>query len=393
MNVLVELYDKEPVENILSSCIFRPELVVFVCDVKDNTLRKERAVYRFFHSRGLETKARFYYIDTTDIRQIMKLLRAIRKDYPDCVFDCSGGKDLVLLATGIFCHQNHVPAYYIDIDNGRFIDLLGCDELRDSFAMPELRAEDVFALAGAKLVGSGHFHSDSLDEAFENDVLRVWQMIVQDQKGWHQTAGFLQAAGSGHPEGQLGIRAKAQIRVNAQMTACADEGFLYGLERVGVIHSLSFYNGRVEFVYKSDLMRRCLQNHGIWLELFAYVSARRSGLFSDVRTSVLVDWDGSEKSSRSTRNEVDVLAVHHITPVFISCKMGVPTPLALSEIKIISEKFGGERTKTVLLTAADVEKKSPAVAQRAKDLGIYLLDVRKMGSEDLARRLRIIADK
>lgn len=73
--------------------------------------------------------------------------------------------------------------------------------------------------------------------------------------------------------------------------------------------------------------------------------------------------------------------------------MGVPTPLALSEIKIISEKFGGERTKTVLLTAADVEKKSPAVAQRARDLGIYLLDVRKMETGDLARRLRIIADK
>ena len=104
-------------------------------------------------------------------------------------------------------------------------------------------------------------------------------------------------------------------------------------------------------------MRRCLQNHGIWLELFAYVSAKRSGLFSDVRTSVLVDWDGSEYNNKGTRNEVDVLAVHNVTPVFISCKMGVPTPLALSEIKMLSDKFGGERTQTVLLTAADVEKK------------------------------------
>ena len=393
MNVLVELYDKEPVENILSACIFRPELVVFVCDVKDNTLRKERAVYRFFQSHGLTTKARFYYIDTTDVSLIMKLLRAIRKDYPDCVFDCSGGKDLVLLTTGIFCHENRVPAYYIDIDSGRFINLIGCEVLRSDFSMPELRAEDIFALAGAKLVGSGHFRDDVLDNAFEQDVLNVWQLIIQKPRNWHQTAGFLQAAGSGHPEGSLGIHAKTQIRVNAEMTACADEGFLYDLEREGVIHSLSFYNGRVEFVYKSDLMRRCLQNHGIWLELFAYVAAKQSGLFSDVRTSVLVDWDGTEKSSRGTRNEVDVLAVHRITPVFISCKMGVPTPLALSEIKIISEKFGGERTKTVLLTAADVEKKSPAVAQRARDLGIYLLDVRKMESGDLARRLRIIADK
>ena len=147
------------------------------------------------------------------------------------------------------------------------------------------------------------------------------------------------------------------------------------------------------FFHKSTLLRRCLQNHGIWLELFAYVSAKRSGLFSDVRTSVLVDWDGSEYNSKGTRNEVDVLAVHNVTPVFISCKMGVPTPLALSEIKMLSDKFGGERTQTVLLTAADVEKKNPAVAQRARDLGIYLLDVRKMDSGALAKRLRIIAEK
>ena len=393
MSTIVELYDKEPVENVLSACIFKPDLVVYLCDVKDNTLRKEHAVYRFFNSRGLDCKARFYYIDTTDVAMINRLLHAIRKDYPDCVFDCSGGKDLVLIAAGIFCAENRVPAYYIDIASGKFINLFGCEDLQAAFYMPELRAEDIFALAGARLAGNGHFDDGELDAELEEDVLGLWSAILQDQRGWHQTAGFLQAAGAHQPETQLGVRAKAEIRVNAQMTAYADEAFLRKLEELGLLIHLRFYAGRVEFTYKSALIRRCLQNHGIWLELFAYVAAKRSGLFCDVRTSVLVDWDGSEHGTRSTRNEVDVLAVHHITPVFISCKMGAPTPLALSEIKIISEKFGGERTKTVLLTATDVEKKSPAVAQRARDLGIYLLDVRKMDHGDLARRLRIIAEK
>lgn len=393
MSTIVELYDKEPLENVLSACIFQPDMVVYVCDVKDNTLRKERAVYRFFQTRGIRAKARFYYIDTTDLTLILKLLHAIRKDYPDCVFDCTGGKDLVLLAAGVFCRENHVPAYYIDIASGRFIELFGCGELRERFAMPSLRAEDVFALTGAKLVGSGHFRDVALDEEFEDDVLRVWQEILKDQNGWHRTAGFLQAAGARHPEEELGIHTKTEIHVNAQMTAYADADFLHRLESVGVLQSLRIMDGRVEFYHKSALMKRCLQNHGIWLELFAYVSAKRSRLFSDVRTSILIDWDGSEQGEKGTRNEVDVFAVHNVVPVFVSCKMGVPTPLALSEIKILSDKFGGERAKTVLLTAADVEKKSPAVAQRAKDLGIYLLDARRMDSDAFARRLRIIAEK
>lgn len=393
MNTIVELYDKEPLENVLSACIFQPEMVVYVCDVKDNTLRKERAVYRFFRSRGIRAKARFYYIDTTDLGLILKLLHAIRKDYPDCVFDCTGGKDLVLLAAGIFCMENRVPAYYMDIASRRFINLFGCESLQKQFSVPDLSAENIFALTGAKLVGSGHFKGETLDSEFEDDVLAVWNEILRDQNGWHRTAGFLQAAGARHPEQELGIHAKTEIRVNTQLTASADENFLRRLEHIGVIRDLRFDGQRVEFFHKSTLMRRCLQNHGIWLELFAYVSAKRSGLFSDVRTSVLVDWDGSEYNNKGTRNEVDVLAVHNVTPVFISCKMGVPTPLALSEIKMLSDKFGGERTQTVLLTAADVEKKNPAVAQRARDLGIYLLDARKMDSGALAKRLRIIAEK
>ena len=393
MNTIVELYDKEPLENVLSACIFQPEMVVYVCDVKDNTLRKERAVYRFFRSRGIRAKARFYYIDTTDLTLILKLLHAIRKDYPDCVFDCTGGKDLVLLAAGIFCMENRVPAYYMDIASRRFINLFGCESMQKQFSVPDLSAENIFALTGAKLVGSGHFKGETLDSEFEDDVLAVWNEILRDQNGWHRTAGFLQAAGARHPEQELGIHAKTEIRVNTQLTASADENFLCRLEHIGVIRDLRFDGQRVEFFHKSTLMRRCLQNHGIWLELFAYVSAKRSGLFSDVRTSVLVDWDGSEYNNKGTRNEVDVLAVHNVTPVFISCKMGVPTPLALSEIKTLSDKFGGERTQTVLMTAADVEKKNPAVAQRARDLGIYLLDARKMDSGALAKRLRIIAEK
>ena len=82
-----------------------------------------------------------------------------------------------------------------------------------------------------------------------------------------------------------------------------------------------------------------------------------------------------------------------MTPVFISCKMGVPTPLALSEIKILSEKFGGERTKTVLLTGADIYNDNRPLAQRARDLGITLLDRGDLAKGDLARRLQRLVEK
>ena len=43
MDTLVELYDKEPLENVLAGCIFCPKRVVYLCDGRDSSLRKERA--------------------------------------------------------------------------------------------------------------------------------------------------------------------------------------------------------------------------------------------------------------------------------------------------------------------------------------------------------------
>ncbi|MEG2206274.1 MAG: hypothetical protein RRY03_06315, partial [Oscillospiraceae bacterium] len=103
IKTIVELYDKEPVENVLSACVFEPQILVYICDISDNTLRKETAVYRILKSRGLKTKPRFYYIDTTNLAAIYRTLAAVVRDYPGCMFDFTGGKDLVLLAAGIFC--------------------------------------------------------------------------------------------------------------------------------------------------------------------------------------------------------------------------------------------------------------------------------------------------
>ena len=107
-----------------------------------------------------------------------------------------------------------------------------------------------------------------------------------------------------------------------------------------------------------------------------------------MRTSVIVDWDNARGTDRSTRNEIDVLMVRGIQSVFVSCKMGAPTPLALSEIKILSQKFGGENTKTVVLTAADVYERDRSLLQRARDLDIILIDRSTLKKGDLSRRFQ-----
>lgn len=394
MNIktLVELYDKEPVENVLSACIFEPELLVYVCDINDNTLRKETAVYRLLKSRGVKTKPRFYYIDTTSYAVVYRTFTAIARDYPGCVFDFTGGKDLVLLTAGIFCKENAVDGYYIDIERRRFCEVFGCEAMKAYFEMPRFKAEDVFALAGASLLGNGHFEMSRVTQDFEQDVMNVWGIMLKNPDAWGGFVGYLQAVTRYMREDELWVSAKQIIHVNEHVTARCNVPILMRLEQCKVLSDVHCEGKKVSFKYKNSLMEKCLLNHGIWLELYAYFAAKRSGYFDDVRTSVLVDWDNTAYQGETTRNEIDVMLVKGVTPVFISCKMGLPTALSLSEIKMISEKFGGEYTKTVLMTASDLKNCNRALWQRAKDLDIYVLDKQELQSGILEKRLLEIAE-
>ena len=395
LRTIVELYDKEPVENVLAACAFQPERVVYVCDKRDSSLRKEMAVTRLFKSRGLATQARFYYVDVLNLAQINRTFAAIKKDYPDCAFDFSGGTDLVLAAAGTFCRDSHVPAFYIDIRGGSLVDIYGCTHLAALYRTPVFSAADIFALQDAAILGNGHFGVQQLDDTFKDTVYAIWDMMLQNVEAWASFVGWLQAAGRKTPETQLAVTADKYIRVNAQSTSRTNEALLYKLQTLGVLQNVQVTHGAVSFSYATPMLKASLTNHGIWLELFGYYVARDTGLFDGVYTSVVVDWNadktGAARNGYTTRNEIDLLLIKGITPVFISCKMGVPSPLALGEIKILSEKFGGARTRTVLMSGANIKESDIAITQRAKDLDITVIDRSDLTQERLALWFKRIA--
>lgn len=386
LKTIIELYDKEPVENVLSACIFAPDMVVYLCDTRDTTLRKEQAVSRLLKSRGLKTKTRFYYVDTRSISLIRRVLDAVVQDYPGCVFDFSGGADLVLMTAAVYCAERHIRAFFIDVERGKFINLRGCEQLAFRFTMPSFSVEDIFAITGMRAVGNGHFPLAQLTDDFVSDAKHIWEQILEDPDDWNAAAGFFQAVGAQLGPDELWVDVPRVLRSGRYHAVCP-EGPVQFLARNGILRNFSMTRDRVRFRYKTGMMKKNLQNHGLWLELYLYFELRDSGLFDDVRTSVLVEWDTGGDSRSHTRNEIDVMAIRGVTPIFISCKMGAPTPLALSEIRLLGEKMGGGYAQTVLLTAAPVRMQSPSIARRAEDLGLVLLDRADVQNGNLAKRI------
>ena len=138
MKTLVELFDKEPVENIYTAVAFRPERVIYIGDARLMTAERQENIRRFFGQEKLEAKLHFYSIRTDDVSQIQTVLEEITGRYDDCVCDVTGGTDLLLVSAGMLCARKKIPVLFFKVEN-------------------------LMALAGGSFIRHGHYSAELED--------------------------------------------------------------------------------------------------------------------------------------------------------------------------------------------------------------------------------------
>lgn len=76
--------------------------------------------------------------------------------------------------------------------------------------------------------------------------------------------------------------------------------------------------------------------------------------FQDVKSGVYLDWDSALHDTGErveTVNEIDVIMMHNLIPVFASCKNGNMSVDELYKLKVVAERFGlGYARKILVLT-------------------------------------------
>ena len=158
--------------------------------------------------------------------------------------------------------------------------------------------------------------------------------------------------------------------------------------------------GKITITFKNKQVKKCLTQAGQVLEMKIYHMSRRlkdkrtnEYIYNDVRTGVTIDWDGYEQPAGSqivdTVNEIDVLMMHSMVPVFVSCKNGGVSSDELYKLNTVAEQFGGKYAKKVLVSSClSSLYNGEEVKQRAKDMGIKIItDENLMTDEKLANML------
>ncbi len=404
----IEFYDKNLAENICACLKTVPERVFLIGDDLKKLKAHSKNCEKVFEGRGKKVKYICKSVNKNNLQSIVFVLEKIIEKHPDCVFDLTGGQELYHVAVGIVCERyKHIPVemHRINIKNGTLSDCNqdGCEIIHKDGMY--LTVEENIRIYGGEIVYDNQkpegTHIWDIDREFEKDVLAMWDICKTNPKLWNIQIGVLRTANSLGTTNGLTTSVSSEViipelKFTSGRAVVSDE-IIDSLVDKGLIGNLHFDDGGFTVTYKSRQVKKCLTKEGQVLELLIYLAAlkskKRDGnpVYNDVMTGVAVDWDGTINSNTNTvdtENEIDVMMMHGLVPVFVSCKNGSVDTDELYKLNTVATRFGGDYAKKVLVTNSIDKRGSFAdyFKTRAADMGISILDnVNELTFEQLKR--------
>ncbi len=382
MKTLIELYDERPIENVLGTEVFHPEETVYICPpevAEDREMR--RSLEAYFAHRGCPARVSFVPSSLLDAVKVEKTLRQVLENREDCAIDIAGGTDAALFAAGavsggtpVFTYSRKQNAFY-EIKNAPFARGLACPVRLD--------AASCFLMAGGELQ-PGRADNDTLGEKLPQ-IEKLFHVYTAYRRIWNRQVSYFQQISSAYDPACTACGARTEKAGHGWVTA--DEGLLRALADAELIYDLTLEEETVSFRFADPQVRFWLRDMGSVLELHVYRACVLAECFDDVVLSAVVNWRAGEKRDAVT-NEIDVMAVRGVQPVFISCKTCDIKTEALNELAILRDRFGGKGSRAVIVTSALGARGRAVMRQRAAELGIEVIEWNDLALDQLVQRLK-----
>ena len=384
MKTLIELYDDRPIENVLGTEMFHPEETILICPPeveRDQALK--RSLRNYFEHRKCPVKLTFVAASLLDSVKVARTIREVLNSREDCAIDIAGGTDASLFAAGMV--SGDIPVFTYSRKKNSFFEIKNAPFARALPCTIRLDAESCFLMAGGTLL-PGRADNQELKERLP-DIGRLFSVYSEHRRIWNRQISYVQRISSSEPgvldaEGNLTEKAD-----NGHVTA--EPALFRSLEKAGLIQNLQIGESTIRFRFPDETVRFWLRDMGSVLELQVYRACLDSGCFDDVVLSAVVNWEGGSSQRDGVTNEIDVMAVRGVQPVFISCKTCEIRTEALNELAILRDRFGGKGSRAVIVTSASATKSRSPMRRRADELEIEVIEWKDLQLEALKARLGI----
>lgn len=375
---LIELFQKDPLDNIATCLTLKPDKLVLIGDGEDfdSHVTRYRALLDKYR---LPTKIDGRRVTLTDINTVAAELTEIVKGGDRCIIDLSGGDGVLLAAAGMVyqCYKDTHPVS---------LQTATGDGLGQGRPLPKLSVSDLINLYGGGIVSAEAPNSEL------KEVNPIWQAVSRNSEFWNRSVNTLNEFERWAKTEKKGLEVtmdfyKIQQSVsNYQDKRARFDRLISDLDDCGVVSIRSRHEGHFQYTYTSGFARRCLRKEGNALEykvLFEAQALRKDGrpFFNDCLLGVTIDWDNHvhplvHGGVKDSKNEIDVLLMQGLTPVFISCKNGDISDGELYKLNTVAQLFGGAHAKRLLVATnfrPDNLDSLLSLQQRARDMGISFM--------------------
>lgn len=396
----IEFFEKNATNNICACLTQRPERVMFVGRDGKEMAKSVTAYKKVLKGRGLKTEFIIKTVNPNNLGAIVSAFDSITEEYGDCVFDLTGGYDLYLVALGIIFNKHPDRKIELIRFNVRSERVYDCDGngYPQLFEFPKLSVDENISIYGGEADFVGW---DDSEELFA-DIEALWSVCKRDVRKWNNLIAVLEGAEQ-VSRGDKPFETVAQVSAMSAVTerlitrSTIDFAILDQLREKGLVRDYRYGDGTFRIKYKSSQVRRCLTKAGQVLEMKVYLSAltatdgEGNRVYNDVKNGVCIDWDGKD-GDKDTANEIDVMMMHGLIPVFVSCKNGFVSMDELYKLNTVARRFGGEYAEKVLI-ASSLDLKSSfgrSFKMRADDMGIKVIanEIINMSNEEINRKFR-----
>lgn len=381
MQTLIELYDENPIENVLGTEMFRPKTTVLLCPQEEASGMKT-SLEKYFRHRKCSTRLVVVPVSLVDASKVEKRLREVLQEYEDCTIDISGGTDAALFAAGAVGGDTSVITF--SRRKNSFFEIRNAPFARSCPCTVRLDARSCFLMAGGTLLPG---REDSRELKTRTDEIdRLFAVFRRFRKIWNRQVSYIQRISSSEP-GNLEARGERVIR-GEQGTLTVSEELLRALHGEGLIRDLQVTETQAGFSFPDETVRFWLRDIGAVLELIVFKTCLEAGCFDDVVLSAVVNWEGGKNQRNAVTNEIDVVAVRGIHPVFISCKTNEIRTEALNELAILRDRFGGKYARAMIVTSANATASRALSRMRASELDIEVVEWNDLLSGRLLKTLQ-----
>jgi hypothetical protein len=388
---IVEFYDSDPIENAVSLLLEGAEKIIYIGYNSKQLKRVIEDYSEIASNKGVLVEFDSKTANRNDLLSITTVLENIVEAEKECVFDLSGGDDLYLVAAGIVYerHKDKVQLHRFNVRNGKLSD---CDAdgniLKTSFK--ELSLNEIIRCSGGRIIYDTEeplaTHIWDFTPDFVSDVEVLWGLCTKNNRYWNMMISSIGQNTVYKNDDLLSI----EINYNALENSLNNKGvndnyvkeFFKKLSSCGFIKDLVITEHTLSCKYKNNDIKECLSKAGLLLELFIMIKATAlknvdgSSYYTDALTGVMIDWNDEEiEDRRPVRNEIDVLLVKGLVPVFVSCKNGEVEVDELYKLSTVANRFGGKCAKKVIIAPSidEMGKKAEYIAERANEMGIKII--------------------